>query len=234
MIQTNSAYVAITGLGTDRLDRNISKRHIKGQLITSEDEKKGTMPDNDIHPEMPDPDSLSDSAVLTTTNTDIAATDWLHKHHLLHMQIQDPRWQQVMTDDLAQRFWTMIDAFACAPVHFTCLCADKDMVRQMNHSFRDQDKATNVLSFPDGEIDHETGKIYLGDILLCWDVMAKEAADQGLSLADHSLHLMLHGLLHLLGYDHIDDQEAAEMEMLETRLLQVIAIANPYADEVVQ
>lgn len=190
------------------------------------------MPNKDIHPEMPDPDSLSDSAVFHTTNTDIAATEWHHKHHLLHMQIQDSRWQQVMSDDLAARFWAMIDALDCPPLHASYLYADAEMVRQMNHNFRDQDKATNVLSFPDGEMDHETGKIYLGDMLLCWDVMQAEAAEQGLSMEDHCLHLMLHGLLHLLGYDHIEDQEAAEMEALETRLLQVVNIANPYADEV--
>ena len=90
------------------------------------------------------------------------------------------------------------------------------------------------MSFPDGDKDPETGEIYLGDVFLCWDVMADEAISQKISIEHHTLHLMLHGVLHLLGYDHMNPDDANEMESLETHLLAKIGIANPYSEALMQ
>lgn len=108
--------------------------------------------------------------------------------------------------------------------------ADDDFVRALNREFRDKDKPTNVLSFPgaDPEDYQETGEILLGDIVLALGVVAAEAEDQKKSMTDHTTHLVVHGLLHLLGYTHDDEQTAMEMETLEVEILGTFGIGNPY------
>ena len=100
--------------------------------------------------------------------------------------------------------------------------------RQLNADYRGKDYATNVLSFPANvAID---GERWLGDLVLCAPVIAREAAEQGKSLPDHYAHLLVHGLLHLLGHDHQDDAEAEAMEALEVQLLAGLGVGNPYAE----
>ena len=102
--------------------------------------------------------------------------------------------------------------------------------RQMNKRFRAQDKATNVLSFP-AELPEwpvDTPKI-LGDIVICGPVVEREALEQGKQIGDHWAHMLVHGALHLLGYDHESDEDAKLMESLETELLAKRGIADPYA-----
>ena len=97
----------------------------------------------------------------------------------------------------------------------------------LNSNWRGKDYATNVLSFPaDVQID---GEPWLGDLVLCAPVIAREAAEQGKSPRDHYCHLCLHGLLHLLGYDHQNDAEATAMEAIEVRLLTELGVADPYS-----
>ena len=97
-------------------------------------------------------------------------------------------------------------------------------VQGLNAQFRDQDRATNVLSFP--AVPNPEG--HLGDLALAYETCAREAAEQGKTLADHVQHLTVHGVLHLIGYDHDDDAEAEVMEALERRLLADLGIADPY------
>ena len=102
--------------------------------------------------------------------------------------------------------------------------------RRMNKRFRAQDKATNVLSFP-AELPKwpvDTPKI-LGDIVICGPVVEREAREQGKQVGDHWAHMLVHGALHLLGYDHESDEDAQLMESLETELLAKRGIADPYA-----
>ena len=107
------------------------------------------------------------------------------------------------------------------------LLTDDAAVRDLNARFRDKDRPTNVLSFP----APETAEPHLGDIVLAYGVCADEAAAQGKSLADHLSHLVVHGVLHLLGRDHEDDAEAEEMEAEEREILAGIGVADPYASE---
>jgi len=107
---------------------------------------------------------------------------------------------------------------------------DAEEIRTLNHLYRQQDKATNVLSFPVGEVAGlpEDELLMLGDIVICASVISAEAAEQGKLLADHWSHLLVHGTLHLLGFDHDTDATAAEMEALEARLLAEKGITDPY------
>ena len=113
------------------------------------------------------------------------------------------------------------------------LFTDDETVHQLNRDFRGKDKPTNVLSFPaDGDAAEAalTGTVHIGDIALAYGTCEREAVGKGISLKDHAAHLILHGILHLFGYDHIDAAEAVIMEGLETDLLAVMGIGDPYAE----
>ena len=109
-------------------------------------------------------------------------------------------------------------------------------VQGLNASYRDKDKPTNVLSFPMFEAallpslaETDGGEVLLGDLALAHGVCAREAEEKGISVADHAAHLVVHGTLHLLGYDHEEGDEAAEaMEVLERTALAGLGIADPY------
>lgn len=104
-------------------------------------------------------------------------------------------------------------------------------MRKLNASWRGKDKATNVLSFPvvSGPPTPPGLPVHLGDIVFAHETVVREATEAGLTLADHMTHLLVHGLLHLVGHDHVDDSEAAAMEGLETAILAGLGIADPYA-----
>ena len=107
------------------------------------------------------------------------------------------------------------------------LLTDDESVRELNARFRDKDRPTNVLSFP----APDNAAPHLGDIVLAYGVCATEAEAQGKTLADHLSHLVVHGVLHLLGRDHENDAEAEEMEAEEREILAQIGVADPYASE---
>jgi len=102
-----------------------------------------------------------------------------------------------------------------------------DEMTTLNGQFRDKPKPTNVLSFT-ADIPPEFANGYLGDILICMPVVMDEAKDQGKTLDAHFAHMVVHGVLHLRGYDHIDDEDAEKMEQLEIQLLALKGINNPY------
>ena len=102
--------------------------------------------------------------------------------------------------------------------------------RDLNREWRDIDKSTNVLSFPQLEPFAPVQGL-VGDIILARETLEREAAEMGIGFEAHFTHLVVHGFLHLLGYDHVDDDEAEEMEGLETRILATLGIADPYADD---
>jgi len=109
--------------------------------------------------------------------------------------------------------------------------ADDALLRELNRDWRAIDAPTNVLAFPcDAPNPARTGPVLLGDVVVSYQTAAREAARDGKAIADHLVHLVVHGVLHLLGYDHETDAEAGVMEALETRILGTLHIADPYAD----
>ena len=104
---------------------------------------------------------------------------------------------------------------------------DTDEGLALNRQYRGRDYATNVLSFP-AELPPGVDLPLLGDLVICAPVVNREAAEQGKKPVDHWAHMTVHGTLHLLGYDHIEDAEAEAMESLETRILAGLGISDPY------
>ena len=124
-------------------------------------------------------------------------------------------------------------ASGARPVEISVRLAGDDEVRRLNAQWRGKDKATNVLSFPMSEpaelADASDGpELMLGDLVLAHGVCAAEAAEKSVSVEDHAAHLVVHGTLHLLGYDHMDDAGAGDMEAREVRALARLGIADPY------
>lgn len=107
------------------------------------------------------------------------------------------------------------------------LLTDDAAMQRLNQSFRGIDKPTNVLSFPPAEFADDS---LLGDISVSWQTVAREAAAEGKSVADHYAHMIVHGVLHLAGYDHESDDEAEEMEYIEREALSSMGVADPYGD----
>jgi len=114
------------------------------------------------------------------------------------------------------------------PAELSIRIVDGDEGRALNRDYRGKDYATNVLSFPVEQPPGVTLPL-IGDLAICAPVVLREAAEQGKAARDHWAHLTIHGVLHLLGYDHVDDREAVAMETLETRILAGLGIADPYA-----
>lgn len=118
-----------------------------------------------------------------------------------------------------------------ADSELTIRLVDETEGRELNNTWRHKDYPTNVLSFPADVPEGLLDIPLLGDLVICVPVVEREAAEQGKSLEAHWAHLVIHGCLHLLGYDHIDDAEAEEMEGLEQNLLAELGHPDPYADD---
>ena len=127
-------------------------------------------------------------------------------------------------------------ATAERPVEISVRLTSNAEVRALNAQWRGKDKPTNVLSFPmlaDGELAQANvagPELLLGDIVLARGVCFDEAAEKGVPLEDHAAHLLVHGTLHLLGYDHVNEEQTADMEAVEIRALRRLGIADPYEE----
>ena len=149
---------------------------------------------------------------------------------MIDIEIEDPAWLAAVPG--AEQ---LVEAAAAAALHeidfggggVSILLTDDTSVRELNGRFRSKDYATNVLSFP----APANPEGLLGDIALACGVCAREAAEQGKPLANHLQHLVTHGVLHLVGYDHETDAEAEQMEGLERVILAVLGVPDPYAAE---
>lgn len=141
----------------------------------------------------------------------------------LTVQFADERLQKQLPKKLIKQ---TVQAALFAPAEFTIRFVDAIEGKALNRDFRGKDYATNVLTFAYTEdMDVETT---LADIILCTDVLQQEAAAQKKSLLDHARHLIVHGVLHAQGYDHEMEEEADEMEQLETEILATLGISDPY------
>lgn len=164
---------------------------------------------------------------------------------LVDIVIEEPRWDTAGLEDMADRAARAVLAelgMAEAGYALCVMGCDDGRIAALNADFRGKPQPTNVLSWPSedrapeiagalpeppepGEADDPE---HLGDIAIAYDVCAAEAVDQGKTFADHVTHLIAHGTLHLLGFDHISDEDATLMEGIEIRALARLGIANPY------
>lgn len=169
------------------------------------------------------PNGLSNSIELFV---DVASDDWKDA----------PAMEALIRECVACVFATFPDVDA--PLELSVRLTDDGDIAQLNRAFRKQDKPTNVLSFPSFERDELQSvfaaalasgpPVILGDIIITQGVTAREASEQGKTFPDHMAHLVVHGLLHLLGFDHIEDEDAREMESREQTILASLGIADPY------
>ena len=150
---------------------------------------------------------------------------------MIEVEIESDDWTDALPDAEAVVERAATAALGDVPGDLVVLLTDNGAVQLLNAEFRDKDRPTNVLSFPaadmppggDGQAPH------LGDIVLAFGVCRDEAAAQGKALASHLTHLVIHGVLHVLGRDHEDDAEAEAMEAEERALLASLGVADPYS-----
>ena len=149
------------------------------------------------------------------------------------IDVEEAGWAELagledLARDVAERVMSDLGKRA-ADFDLSMVFTDDAAIRVLNADWRGQDKATNVLSFPAEPVPLPPGEAQpLGDVILAFGVVQREAADQGKTLRDHAVHLMIHGILHLFGYDHMDGAEAARMEAAEIRILKGLGISDPY------
>lgn len=164
---------------------------------------------------------------------------------LVETVIEDVRWEAFGLPALAERAGRGALAGVGMPVEgfqVSLLGCDDARIAVLNADFRGKPTPTNVLSWPSDERGAEfAGDVperpspgapgdpeSLGDIAIAWETCAREAQEQGKTMADHVAHLLVHGVLHLLGYDHVDAEDAALMEALEVRILASLGVSDPY------
>ncbi|WP_420476739.1 rRNA maturation RNase YbeY [Noviherbaspirillum sp. ST9] len=143
----------------------------------------------------------------------------------LSVQYPDPRLKESITRSKLQQW---IQAALFAPAELTIRFVDAEEGRTLNREYRGKDYATNVLTF--AYTEDEDSETTQADIILCTDVLQREAEEQKKTVEAHTAHLVVHGVLHAQGYDHETDEEATEMEALEVEILASLGEANPYAD----
>lgn len=147
---------------------------------------------------------------------------------MIDIEVEAAAWTQALADvEILARMAADAALAKAAPRGggATILLTDDSSVRDLNARFRQKDAATNVLSFPAPANPED----HLGDIALAFETCLREAREQGKPLAHHLQHLVVHGVLHLLGYDHIGDDEAEAMERLEATVLAGLGVPDPYA-----
>ncbi|HJV84725.1 MAG TPA: rRNA maturation RNase YbeY [Noviherbaspirillum sp.] len=141
----------------------------------------------------------------------------------LSVQYPDPRLKELIPRNKLRQW---VQAALFAPAELTIRFVDAEEGRTLNREYRDKDYATNVLTF--AYTEDEDSEVTQADIILCTDVLQREAAEQKKSVESHAAHLVVHGVLHAQGYDHDTDEEAAEMEQLEIEILASLGEPNPY------
>ncbi|MHA6264487.1 rRNA maturation RNase YbeY [Arenibacterium sp. CAU 1754] len=162
----------------------------------------------------------------------------------VELVIEDDRWSDLGLQDIADRSArATLDHLGVGDADFVLLACDDARIAVLNEDFREKPQATNVLSWPAAELAARSpggrpekpspdfdGELALGDIAIAYDTCAREASEAGKPMRDHVTHLVIHGLLHLLGYDHVRDADATLMEGLEVAILGNLGVDNPYTD----
>jgi len=155
----------------------------------------------------------------------------------LDISLEDARWQVAGLPDLADRVIaaTLLYLGGVPGAEISLMGCDDARIATLNGTFRDKASATNVLSWPAqelvppaGPLPDPDGAVPLGDIAISYDTCAREAAEQGKPFEAHVTHLIVHGVLHLFGYDHIRDEDATQMEGIEVEILGKLGLPDPY------
>lgn len=162
--------------------------------------------------------------------------------HEIDVTIAEPEWASSFLDveDIAMSAARRTLAMAMLPrqlqgraIEAAIVLANDDLVQVLNRTYRGKDSATNVLSFASldsGDPMPEQGPCPIGDVILAYQTIDRESREQGKFFKDHFIHMIVHGTLHLLGYDHETEDEANIMESLEIRILEKMGVQNPYMD----
>jgi probable rRNA maturation factor len=147
---------------------------------------------------------------------------------ILDVMIESPLWDEQPDSETIVRAAIAMAAkdTAKATAEVAILLTDDSAIREMNRQWRDQDKPTNVLSFPSHAANAKPA--HLGDIVIAYETLVRESKADDKPFAHHLTHLAIHGYLHLLGYDHMNDAEAETMERLEAELLERLGVPDPY------
>ena len=152
------------------------------------------------------------------------------KKHKLDLEVQyaDTRLEQEVTEEMLQRW---VEAALLGPAELSIRFVDAEEGQALNRQYRGKDYATNVLTFAYNE-GEELGEDdpTQADIVLCTDVLLREAEEQKKTVEEHAAHLVVHGVLHAQGYDHEHDEEAEEMEQFERDIMEVLGYPDPYAE----
>lgn len=167
----------------------------------------------------------------------------------LNLSVDEPEWEKALPDcaSLSEQVTALATAFVekhepldffalRKPLSFNLCLGNDEQVHTLNREFRDMDKPTNILSFAaidDEEFEQQLAaedEVQMGDMIIALQTMQREAEEKGISLQHHFCHLLTHGVLHLLGYDHIRDDEAEHMEDFEVKILRQLNINNPYEE----
>ena len=146
----------------------------------------------------------------------------------LEVQFADPRLEGEITEAKLRRW---VEAALLGPAELTIRFVDAEEGQALNKAYRGKDYATNVLTFAYNE-EEELGEDdpTRADIVLCTDVLQREADEQGKTVEEHTAHLVVHGVLHAQGWDHENDDDAEEMEQFERDIMEVLGFPDPYAD----
>ncbi len=172
----------------------------------------------------------------------MSSVDQENLEHDIDLAIQDPSWEELTgIEDLlltAAKTTLMMAVLPrkCEdrPLEISLVLANDDLVRILNNEYRGKDKPTNVLSFAamdeNNMPDIQDGPLNIGDVILSYQTVEKEASEQDKFIQDHAAHMIVHGVLHLLGYDHEKDDDANVMESTEIRILEKLGIQNPYTE----
>lgn len=154
------------------------------------------------------------------------------------ISIEDPAWTkkrlglQKFSEEILSFTWKHIKGKSKAQPLVSMVFTNDKAIKKINAKFRDKNKPTNVLSFQiwNDVLALPPTLIPAGDIVFAFETVEREAMEQGISFKNHLTHLLIHGFLHLFGYDHMDDDEADVMEALEIKILKKLGIKNPYED----
>jgi probable rRNA maturation factor len=152
---------------------------------------------------------------------------------LIDVMVQSPRWKKQPRASMIVRKAIQAAAKATSTprAELAIVLTDDSAIRTLNREWRGFDKPTNVLSFPAASFGAIQNSSSLGDVIIAFQTVAKEATSEGKPFKNHLSHLAVHGFLHLLGYDHETDRDARKMEQIEVKILAGLGVPDPYAEQ---